>query len=959
MGEYAKAEPLYLQAKEIRKKVLGENHPNYASSLHNLAGLYKSMGEYAKAEPLYLQAKEIYKKVLGENHPDYATSLNSLAALYSGMGENAKAEPLYLQAKEIYKKVLGENHPDYATSLNSLAALYRSMGENAKAEPLFLQAKEIFKKVLGENHPDYATSLNNLASLYGDMGEHAKAEPLYLQAKEIEKNVLGKNHPNYATSLNNLALLYNSMGEHAKAEPLYLQAIEIRKKVLGEKHPNYATSLNNLAGLYNSMGEHAKAEPLYLQAKEIYKKVLGENHTLYALSLNNLAALYNSMGENAKAEPLYLQAKEIRKKVLGENHPDYAASLNNLAELYRSMGENAKAEPLYLQAKEIYKKVFGENHPDYAQSLNNLAVLYESTGEHAKAEPLYLAAVKIFTDNQERTAEIQTEASQLLTAKKNALYWQNLLWGTAKNASTTVYEPIFRNRGAITMRQTFLRAVRQAKPETKPLVEELQKVTRTMSQLFNNPADPKAKIDVPKRLAELNEQYERLQRELAQKSDAFAEYQKKKKGTVADLQKLLPDDVVLIDYLTYHDQLCAFVITNKEIQRFELGEMKPIEAAIDLFREQLTNKESPRNVPLTGKKDDPVVLLREKLWQPLSKAIGAAKIVLICPDGPVCRLPFAALPGEDDAKYLIEERAIAVLPVPQMLFDLLAPRPEKKESPSLLLMGDVNFDAEPLDQEPGRARNPGIRWPMLAGTTKETEAIGAAYRMAHPNGKIETIRGDNAHDKNLKEKLSQFQYVHLATHGFFAPQGLTALAKKKNQPELMISSERTRPTGPNPGTLSGIVCSGANKNVSGSILTALDIAELDLTKVELAVLSACETGLGPTAGGEGVFGLQRAFHLGGARTTITSLWRVPDRATQELMSRFYQSRFEKGNKLGVLETLRQTQIWMLNSGAELGFTDRGFDPNETELKEAKKDKTPGKRTPPAYWAAFSLAGDWR
>jgi tetratricopeptide (TPR) repeat protein len=397
------------------------------------------------------------------------------------------------------------------------------------------------------------------------------------------------------------------------------------------------------------------------------------------------------MGENAKAEPLYLQAKEIQKKVLGENHPLYATSLNNLAELYNSMGEHAKAEPLHLQAKEIQKKVLGENHPSYATSLNNLAALYYSMGENAKAEPLFLEAVKIVIDNQERTAEIQTETSQLLTAKKNGFYWQNLLQGTAKNASTTVYEPIFRIRGAITMRQTFLRAVRQAKPETKPLVEELQKVTRAMSQLSNNPPDPKAKIDVPKRLVELNEQYERLQRELAQKSDAFAEYQKKKKGTVADLQKLLPDDVVLIDYLTYHDRLCAFVITNKEIQRFELGEMKPIEAAIDLFREQLTRKESPRNRPRTGQKDDPAVLLREKLWQPLSKTIGSAKIVLICPDGALCRLPFAALPGQADQKYLIEEIAVATMPVPQMLFDIFAPRPEKKEAPSLLTMGDVDF----------------------------------------------------------------------------------------------------------------------------------------------------------------------------------------------------------------------------------------------------------------------------
>ena len=79
MGDYARAEPLFRQALEIRKKALGESHPDYATSLNNLAVLYRAMGDYARAEPLFRQALEIQKKALGESHPDYATSLNNLA----------------------------------------------------------------------------------------------------------------------------------------------------------------------------------------------------------------------------------------------------------------------------------------------------------------------------------------------------------------------------------------------------------------------------------------------------------------------------------------------------------------------------------------------------------------------------------------------------------------------------------------------------------------------------------------------------------------------------------------------------------------------------------------------------------------------------------------------------------------------------------------------------------------
>ena len=94
--------------------MLGENHPDYATTLNNLAELYRNMGQYEKAEPLYSQALEIRKRVLGEGHPDYALSLNNLAELYKDMGQYEKAEPLYLQALEIRKRVLGETHPDYA-----------------------------------------------------------------------------------------------------------------------------------------------------------------------------------------------------------------------------------------------------------------------------------------------------------------------------------------------------------------------------------------------------------------------------------------------------------------------------------------------------------------------------------------------------------------------------------------------------------------------------------------------------------------------------------------------------------------------------------------------------------------------------------------------------------------------------------------------------------------------------
>jgi tetratricopeptide (TPR) repeat protein len=224
-----------------------------ATSFNNLALLYKYQGRYDQAEPLFLQALELRKRLLGDNHPDVAQSLNNLAVLYASQGHYDQAEPLFFQALELRKLLLGDNHPSVATSLNNLALLYKSQGRYDQAEPLLLQALELRKRLLGENHPDVAQSLNNLAVLYASQGHYDQAEPLLLQALELRKRLLGDNHPDIAQSLNNLALLYKSQRRYDQAEPLFLQALELYKRLLGDNHPHTVTVRKNLAILLNSL----------------------------------------------------------------------------------------------------------------------------------------------------------------------------------------------------------------------------------------------------------------------------------------------------------------------------------------------------------------------------------------------------------------------------------------------------------------------------------------------------------------------------------------------------------------------------------------------------------------------------------------------------------------------------------------------------------------------------------
>ena len=178
-----------------------------ATSLNNLASLYNSQGKYSEAEPLYLDALEMRKRLFTGDYPDVASSLNNLAVLYRNQGKYSEAEPLYLDALEMTKRLFTGDHPYVASSLNNLALLYHNQGKYSEAEPLYLDALEMTKRLFTGDHPDVANSLNNLALLYDNQGRYSEAEPLYLDALAIFERVLGTDHTNTITVWDNLRRL--------------------------------------------------------------------------------------------------------------------------------------------------------------------------------------------------------------------------------------------------------------------------------------------------------------------------------------------------------------------------------------------------------------------------------------------------------------------------------------------------------------------------------------------------------------------------------------------------------------------------------------------------------------------------------------------------------------------------------------------------------------------------------
>ncbi|MUG97659.1 CHAT domain-containing protein [Scytonema sp. UIC 10036] len=226
----------------IPLSVVGQNQPQLsaeqqasleeANRLNQQADELYNKGKYDAAIPLAERALAMREKVLGKEHPDVATSINNLALLYREQGNYQQAEPLYKRSLAIFEKALGQEHPLVASSINNLALLYLAQGNYQQAEPLSKRSLAIFEKALGQEHPSVATSINNLANLYRQQGNYQQAEPLSKRSLAIREKALGQEHPDVAASVNNLALLYLAQGNIAHGIDLIQRGLEIEEKNL-------------------------------------------------------------------------------------------------------------------------------------------------------------------------------------------------------------------------------------------------------------------------------------------------------------------------------------------------------------------------------------------------------------------------------------------------------------------------------------------------------------------------------------------------------------------------------------------------------------------------------------------------------------------------------------------------------------------------------------------------------
>jgi tetratricopeptide (TPR) repeat protein len=425
-GEYSKAETLCSKTLEIQRRILGEQHPDTLTSMSDLAGMYRSERKPAQAEPLLTSVLKARRRALGDDDPETLDTMYQLGLTYEQLGKFAQAEPFVKDALDGQRRKLGEGHPRTLLSMNSLASLYGGEHKYAQAESLLVEALEIERSELGEEHRDTIYTLYLLAYLYDAEGKYAQAEPLYRKTLEIQRRVLGEEHHDTVSTLGNLATLYKEEGKYAQAEPLFLKTLEIQRRILGEEHPATLSAANDVAALYAAEGKYGEAESLFAKVFETRCRVLGpeERHTL--LSMNNLAEIYELQGKYAQSEPLLIKALELRRR--GEEETATLASMHALGKLYRCEEKYAQAEPLLTQATEAERRVLGAEHPEALSSLDDLAMLYRSEHNYEKADSILASVIDMrrrvlgaahpdTTDAMVQLAEVRLQEQKYVAAE--------------------------------------------------------------------------------------------------------------------------------------------------------------------------------------------------------------------------------------------------------------------------------------------------------------------------------------------------------------------------------------------------------------------------------------------------------------------------------------------------------------------------------------------------------------
>ena len=967
-----------VQAQAIREARSGRAPLALARTLEIAGWLDRYSGNYIAAVPLVDRALAIMRSS-AQNHPDLATAIELRGDLFWLTGDLRSASSTWTEAAAVGTRTLGNEHPIVGAIERRVAMADWAFGDPREARQLREHALRVADGSAAPCDPDRPKLLNDLGVSLKYDGEYSAAQEMFQRALTIYTKCFPRSSL-IAQTVNNQAELAHVMGDLTKSERLHQIAVARYTAALGPNHPFVATAIDELAKVTAALGQRARAQALYERALAIRQRAYGHNHPNVAWTLTNLAKIQIDSGNLTVALRNLGQAAEIYKSTGPSYEPDHFARLLQLrAEIEARRGDSKAARATLAETLETRERAFGKSHPLSAATRVELASMDFVLGRTSDAFESALEAERDGRDHLRYTIRYLPERQAMLYAAAHVrgldLALSILASGNVAK-SLPAFDAVIQSRGVI-LDELAARARSAASSDpalaaiSASLMASRERFANLMLRsLREDESGPRGSLD------DAREKMETAERTLAERSATIRTEMARARAGTEDIRRALPPGFALVSFVRYDRSVLsvaqagtaahlttipsylAFVARPESptIISIPIGTAGSIEPLVAEWRNQVAGgaigaglraSEAERSYRLVGDR------LRRRIWDPIAGYLADKTHVFIVPDGALNFVTFAALPTESQhylgERYVLHygstERDLLRTGTASASRGLLAVGGPAFEG-SARVMGSVNKPTAPTAPlRAGCADMRSVHFDALPGSQREAAQVGRIWSRAfsgESRDSVTLLTGQAATEGAVKSAVSKKRVIHFATHGFFLGSSCGPPTSGTRGIGGISTSGSLEPsnTMENPLVLSGLALAGANNRGSrkpgqdDGILTAEEIAGLNLQGTEWAVLSACDTGLGEIKASEGVFGLRRAFQIAGVGTVIMSMWAVDDRAAETWMAALYESRLVQhmstadavqGAALSVLHTLRAR----------------------------------GLSTHPFYWAGFVAAGDWR
>ncbi|WP_420317465.1 CHAT domain-containing protein [Ekhidna sp.] len=894
------------------------NQKDYADALLNMGTLYLEQVEYDLSRRYIQKSLDILDQLPGDKS-EYWIARSKLGFLYEEAGSYTLALSIYNNCYDQLVASGNDLSPDFAEISMHKGRILMLTGEPIEGEKFINLSSTIYNSLGSTYAVEQAESLEHLALFFERMGRYGEAEKTLLEVLRLKRSIPDEADILIIETLNDLGILYHQLGNYDKAKEMFSEVVNESEENMGTDHPFYATAKNNLGTLALAEGNVSVARDMFVDALATYKAKFGSTHPLYANTLNNLARVERVLGNVSMAENYYKEVLKIDERIYGKDHPDYATTLINLGVLYSATNRENEAEQYYREAVDIRERVLGVNHPAYGSALEYMGMHSLAVDDKVVAESFFRKAVQIQIDQIGTLFPIMTEqerqsffqniktnidrynyiAFELLESKpeliKTIFDFQIKTKAILFSTSDKVRETVFESTDEL-LKEKY----RRWQSDKRLLASYYQMGLQELEQQNVNLSFEESKVEnQEKELMQLMENFAGALQKVDQNWQTIQNYVGPGEAIieiirVREFKSLTKSEGTLFGFTDYTQYLAII---------FMQGESGPSYVVLgDDFMTEDQHYARYKNAMMFNVEQEETYKV---FWEPIDKIIEGVTSVKVSPDGIFYKINPNTL-VTPEGNNVIDKYYVTYLTSTKDLFRPDAQIFNKKS----YLFGNPAFNPDRVEDK--------LNLAPLPGSESEISQIAG---ILNDGWSVKTYLQNDANELRIRSAYNP-TVLHIATHGFFGDKyNFIASNSPINSPLFK----------------SGIYLSGASVTFSryingiptlpenDGILTAYEAMNLDLSRTKLVVLSACESGLGDIENGEGVYGLQRAFMVAGARNIITSLSKVDDTATSEMMVLFYE-KYNETNEVSA--SLRHAQL---------------------KLREKYDD--------PKVWGAFILTGN--